>query len=351
MIQIFNKHNSADYKSWNQQHKINLDIYYCDAFLSQEALLNDGEYEIFTCTEESNVFVYPYIKINLGKQHPRYYDITSPYGYCGPYCNDEGLFLKAEELFIEHTRSQNVVSEFVRYHYLYNATQQFRHNISNSKNRTIVLLNTSQCWDNIWQSEFSGTNRNLVRKLENEGYMFDIVNYDSHIKEFIKMYYATMSNANAAGYYYFENDFFINLKKSLGDRLFIARVSKEDITYCYSLFFATGKFLTYYLSARNLEYPKIPATNLMLSKAANWAYQNNIAYFNLGGGLTDDEKDPLFRFKSNFSRQKASFYIGKRIHLQDKYNEIVDNWKSANGLEAYNKVKSKLQFYHKANEL
>jgi len=347
---IFTLESINEYKTFLDETNLNLDIYYTPEFLQIDADLHKGIFEVFTFKYRNKVFIYPYIRRSISSKYPGYYDITSPYGYCGPFCNDDNLFLDAEKAFIDYAKAQNIVTEFVRYHYIYNRERYFKVNIENSNNRTLVVLNTSQSLEDIWTKEFSKTNRNLVRKLEKEGYEFQILDYKENYDEFYNIYLETMVNASASSYYFFAKSFFQDLAKKLEDQIFLGTITKDGVTYCSSLFFASGGILTYYLSGRNLNFTKVSATNLLLSKISFWANQNSIQYLNLGGGLSNSREDQLFKFKSNFSTNTTPFFIGKRIHIQSIYNSLIRDWRNDFGSDSYEDVKNVLQFYRLTEE-
>lgn len=344
-VEIYNKDNFKLYLAFLSNKNIFLDIYYYPEFLSVDAEIQKGEYEIFVVQNRTDVFIYPYIK--LGFANPdlnNYFDISSPYGYCGPYCSSPTFFVEAEVLFNKFI-SKNCVTEFVRYHFLYNENLKFSKGISNFQNRTIVTLDLVQSWEDIWSKEYSGTNRNLIRKLEKEGYNYVVTREQEDLNEFVEMYYLTMNNVSADSFYFFDknliNELFLNLK----EKIILTKVEKDGVSYCYSLFLISGNIATYYLSARNLEHSKVPATNFLISKTVEWLLDKNIKKINLGGGLTNNLNDPLFKFKSNFSKSKNDFYIGKRVFNDAIYEDIISLWISIHGQEDYDKRKHILQFY------
>lgn len=344
-INIFNKNNYKLYLSVLSKINNCLDIYYYPEYLEIDAHIQKGEYEIFVVQNDTDIFIYPYIK--LGFTNPdllNYFDISSPYGYCGPYCTDPIFFTEAEIIFNEFM-SKNCVTEFVRYHFLYNENLKFSEGITNFQNRTIVSLNMDQSWETIWTKEYSGTNRNVIRKLEKEGYNYFVTREKDDLNEFIEMYYLTMNNVGAGSFYFFDKKLINELFDNLGEKIILTKVEKNGVSYCYSLFLISGNIATYYLSARNLEHSKVPATNFLLSKTVEWLQNKDINTINLGGGLTNDLNDPLFKFKSNFSKSKNDFYIGKRIFNREIYEDIVNSWISIHGQEDYENRKHILQFY------
>ncbi|MEI6190027.1 MAG: GNAT family N-acetyltransferase, partial [Chitinophagia bacterium] len=119
MIQyIFNKYNAENYCDILKDFNLGLDIYYYPSYLSFDAKIQGGEFEIFVLIENEFIFIYPYIKIGFNiSELKNKFDIISPYGYCGPYSNNPLFFKRAELFFIKYA-SVFCVTEFIRYHYL-----------------------------------------------------------------------------------------------------------------------------------------------------------------------------------------------------------------------------------------
>tara|TARA_B100000886_G_scaffold296523_1_gene223769 strand:+ start:22862 stop:23764 length:903 start_codon:yes stop_codon:yes gene_type:complete len=88
----------------------------------------------------------------------------------------------------------------------------------------------------------------------------------------------------------------------------------------------------YHLSATNDIGRKLNANYLLLNNAINESVQRGINLIHLGGGLTNKDDDPLFRFKSKFANLLFDYRIGLSIHnekLFTKYrntqsNKIID---------------------------
>lgn len=346
----FNLHiyNQETIVSLSEQEKTilrTLDIYYQPEYLICDEAIQGGKYELAIAISGNDYWVYPYIVIPI-KNTP-YFDLISPYGYGGPTTNNLEFGKKAELFFVEEIRKRkNVITELVRYHYLYNQSSLFEQDIQNIHNRNVVVLHTDTDED-LWISQFSGTTRNLVRKLEKEGYEWrEKVFEKADIADFKLSYYANMKHTNAADFYFFDDSFFQQLVDQLGDKIHIAYVEKEGIVFASALFFISGGIVSYYLSARNLDYPKVPGSNLLLSKMSLWAQDNHLKLVNFGGGLSLSEADFLFKFKRNFSKDTLKFYIGKRIHQPAIYEELKEKYIQEKGMEAYEKVKHLLQFYY-----
>ena len=123
------------------------------------------------------------------------------------------------------------------------------------------------------------------------------------------------------------------------------KITKNGVTYSSALFFLGGGIITYYLSARYFEFAKIASTNLLLSKTAAWAREQGFKNFNFGGGSSSDQHNSLFKFKTNFAKYTVPFFIGKRIHNMEVYEELRSRYIDQHGAEVYEQVKHFLQFY------
>jgi lipid II:glycine glycyltransferase (peptidoglycan interpeptide bridge formation enzyme) len=272
--------------------------------------------------------------------------LKSPYGYAGPISNNKEYFQQSELFFLKYIRSKNnIVSEFVRYHYLFSKSNKFEIEIKNEFNRNIISLKLNRKWEDIFVNEFSSTARNLIRKSDKEGYVFNIDHEFNNYNEFIELYRSNMNYVNATEFYYFTDHFFNQLKNKLKNKLILANVSKNGIIYCSSLFFIDSGIITYYLSGRNTEVKNTATNYTILAYMIKWGIENNYMIFNLGGGRTTHENDNLFAFKSHFSKSVESYFTGKRIHLNSVYNELKLDYIQKNGEEKFSAIKNILQFY------
>lgn len=342
-IKFFNKETILFFEKEFEFVLSELDIYFQPSFLKCDAEMQKGEFEIAVVQTENNLWIYPYILVPI--ERTELFDITSPYGYCGPFSIDSSVNLDAEKLLLENLIARgNVVTEFIRYHY--DPVLHFTEKCTNLLNRRIVLTDVSQTSEHIWEKQFSGTNRNIVRKLKKEGFEYAISDFVNDDVSFFQAFYnETMKNAQATDFYYFDEAFYLQLIRELGPKIKLAKVYKEGIVYASALFFVSGKYVTYYLSARNLDFPKVSASNLLLSETIFWANENQYEVVNLGGGLSLNEDDRLFKFKSNFGIKYADFYIGKRILNDEKYAQLQADFIQKNGEEKFNSVRHILQFY------
>ena len=91
-----------------------------------------------------------------------------------------------------------------------------------------------------------------------------------------------------------------------------------------------GKYAHYHLSGRLKEYSNLAANNLILDQAIELAREKGVQFFHFGGGNTNDADDPLFKFKTNFSKTYSEFYIGKKVINHSVYEQICSIWEKEN---------------------
>ena len=107
--------------------------------------------------------------------------------------------------------------------------------------------------------------------------------------------------------------------------LFFNIYNHDNELVCASIFFHYGDYFHYHLSGRSAKADN-SVNNYLIDSAAVFAQDKGAKYFHLGGGRSKSEDDSLLKFKNSFSKQTLPFYIGKKIHNQEIYNEVVQQW-------------------------
>ena len=250
-----------------------------------------------------------------------YFDFSTPYGYGGWLVEGNettNLFSKYESW----CRKNGIISEFVRFHpvienqFLCESAYDV---IKLGKTVCLDLTSPDVVWANI-----TSKNRNMIRKAKKNGITIYMGRYPEIFKEFREIYNRTMDKDNANEYYYFEPDFYDSVLNDLPEnaQIFFAEYEGKIIAASIMLI-ANGK-MNYHLSGSISEFSKLAPSNLLLYKAALWGCANGCKTLYLGGGVGSGE-DSLFKFKKAFNRKDddKSFYIGKKIFLVEKYEELL----------------------------
>ena len=306
------------------------DIYFTPEYYSLYQDYGDGEAQFFSFEKDGNIALYPFLKnpiLPLGYVLDReYYDIQGAYGYNGLIATTDNVCFINDfwKEFDAYCQENDIIAEFMRFHPLLNNQKLASPKMKTFFSRHTIALDLSLSLDEIWTQQFSSKNRNMIRKAEKEG--VTIVESDDY-ETFRKLYDSTMTNLNAENYYFFPQSYYDEYKASFKDNSILCFAMLDGKVIAGSMFMFSENYAHYHLSARDREYSKYAANNLILWYGIQKAKERGCKWFHFGGGTTGDENDSLLLFKQNFSKTKTEFWIGKRVHNQAVYDRIVEQWK------------------------
>ena len=289
--------------------------------------------------------MYPFLRnsiTTLGyKLDKEYYDIQGAYGYNGLISStDDKAFISAFwESFDVWCQDNDVVAEFMRFHPLLNNQRLASPSMRTFFSRHTVALDLSD--DDIWMHQICSKNRNMIRKAEKEG--VTIVESDDY-ETFRRLYDGTMSDLHAESFYFFPQSYYEEYKQTFKNKSLLCLAMLNGKVIAGSMFMFSDDYAHYHLSARDREYSKYAANNLILWHGIQKAKERGCKWFHFGGGTTGDDNDSLLKFKKEFSKTLCEFWIGKRVHNQAVYDQIVEQWKS-NYPGSYEQNKDKLLGY------
>ncbi len=308
------------------------DVYYLYGYTKAFQLHGDGDPILFYYVDKYIRAINVVMKRDIEKdtnfrgliQSNTTFDITTPYGYGGFLIEgdvNETSIKKLNDEYSSYCRSENIVSEFVRFHpVLKNSitNKQLYKVVDFSSTITLQLRSKNEIWN-----EMSGKNRNVIRKAIKSGVKTYWGRSTELIDSFIPLYNATMKNDNAVQYYYFNREFYESIIEDLKyNSMFFYSVYEGKVISIAIILLANGN-MHYHLSASDKDYSSLAATNLLLCEAASWGCDNGFTTFHLGGGLGSKE-DNLYKFKKAFNKNSDTYFsIGKKIFDQDKYNELL----------------------------
>lgn len=180
--------------------------------------------------------------------------------------------------------------------------------------------------------------RTAVRKAVKHGVRVEWWDSARFMKLFPALYYSAMTELNASPFYYFNPEYLSKLIYWPHSCLAAATVDQDLIAA--AIFLVNGDIMEYHLSASTQQGKNLCAANLILHKAGLLARQLGCRRLYLGGGTDNKPDNSLLFFKAGFSRQQASFKIGKRIHLPDQYEGMKKDW-----LAGQRKLPPRVLFY------
>lgn len=259
-----------------------------------------------------------------------YFDIITPYGYGGQMIErcasgrEAELIALFNQAFERYCKQENIVSYFARFHPFADngpAFQAFFDEVTPIRNVISMDLGLDRVTDNLTSKARyhyrSALDRNVSVRLETA---------ESGLDEFIDMYYAQMDSKHAKDYYFFSREYFEYLFERFPQNMLLLSAQAEDQNIFFTLILAYGDIAYSHLTCRKPGFSYYKANYAGNIAAAEAAKARGCKYFMLGGGLSSDEKDPLYVFKKQFSKEEPRlFYIGKRIFDRDTYEALCCN--------------------------
>lgn len=281
---------------------------------------DDGELRITYVLMVSDIADFKPLSNLLEKNE--YYDCETPYGYGGPLFDGRitecGLQNFCSELY-EWAKSNNVVSQFIRFHPVLKNYQPIEREFNVINMKKTVCMDTSSTA--LICNNMDRKNRNIIRKAKKSGISI-IHDKGENIDEFIKLYSETMDRNSADSYYYFGREYYDYLIQSMSNNLEVFYAVYDSSIIAGSIFFHNENQMHYHLSGSLSDYRNLGATNYLLYEAAKWAAKHHISSLHLGGGVGIE--DSLYNFKKQFNKiSNTDFCIGGNIFLPGVADYLV----------------------------
>ncbi len=329
------------------------DIYFHPDYVSLNCNKYNSEGFLFYNIDGDKIWINPFIKIKIPSffevNDKSFYDLETAYGYGGPISNvlDPRFISLSNKIFMEWTNNNNIVSEFVRFHPLFDTKIYTDSNIEILDDRVTCSLELNKV--NQEYSPFKSKIKNMLKRAKKET-KFYISKERKHFSQFKKLYLNLMLDKNAEKETFFSKSYFAKLFDLILKNGFMSII--EDLQ---GNIIAIGVFLNgkeschYHLSAsKNYKLPGI--NNLLIYNAAIYAKKKNLNILHLGGGNLNNPKDNLFKFKNSMSTQNHIYNIGKRINNPALYKKFKNAWKKKYPI-LYEKYSKRLLCYHINTEI
>lgn len=308
-----------------------MDIYFTPAWGTVNQFIEEGIAKIFECRTEygiiKNQFILRDITQSIDGKH--FYDISSPYGYGGPYIVEcdadkkEELVRVYEKQFSAYCQKNDIVSEFIRFHPIVQNALDFKELYQAQYDRHTV--GTDLTCDDPIQMEFSKSARKYIRRAIKTGITWDVIEAPDDVSEFVGIYYSTMDRDKATGFYYFPKEYFEECVRLFGERIILVRAIYE------SKVIAEGFYITYentihaHLSGTLKEYIHLSPAYMIKYATAVWGKEHGYKLIHYGGGTSNDPENSLFQFKCKFTKETLfDFYVGKKIWNPEIYQRLVN---------------------------
>ncbi|ANU19991.1 GNAT family N-acetyltransferase [Planococcus plakortidis] len=267
----------------------------------------------------------------------RWYDAITPYGYGGPRiircatgCHSD-LVTDFELAFREYCKDQRIVSEFVRFHPIFDNARDFSNCYEVTFQRETVGT-TLAGFDDPVASEFSKSARKTLRRALNAGVTCRITVAPGDLQRFKEIYYETMSRVHADAYYFFDDDYFDNCLLKFADKIVLAEAIYEGQVIAAELHFLYEGIMHTHLSGTVHDFHQLSPIYVLQYGAVRWGKENGVKLIHTGGGRTNDAEDPLYKFKKKFGQHTGfRFYTGRKIWNAEIYGELCKKSRATAG--------------------
>lgn len=306
------------------------DVYFTPEYYSLYQNYGDGEAQCFVFEKEGNIALYPFLKnpiTSLGYELDKeYYDIQGAYGYNGLIASTDKAEFIAEfwKEFDVWCQDNDIVAEFMRFHPLLKNYKLGEGHFKLIHDRNTVYLDLFQTEEEIFQG-FEKSTRKHILKAEKTIEIRPAERTEENVEVFNRIYRENMEHVHSIPYLFFSLEHFRNMFQQDNIEFFIAYQGDTPIA-CYSGL-VSPMYYGNYLRASLTEYNKTGVNTLMYWSMIKSAKAHGCHYVHFGGGTSGDPENSLLKYKMNFSQTLSEFWIGKKVHNQAVYDQIVAQWK------------------------
>jgi hypothetical protein len=341
----------TDKTTWN--NKLNtffpdFHLHYLYDYHDLMASNGDGDPVLFLYTENTNVFLHTFLKkriSNIGKAViENQFDIRSVFGYTGPISNstDEDFNASAYKTFSKWCYDANIIAELIRFNpILKNQIVLQNSDVEIVKLKPYTYLDLSLS-EEILFKRISKRTQKYFKKAKREYDSYLQVSKDiDNLKEFFQLYKTHMEKIGTESYYFFSDTYYNKLADFVNNYGFLlfARIDGKIVAGIIQLFCNNTAYPHH--AARDFNFKESSVIyKYILWRSIIKAKEENMKTCLLGGGVTNELNDPLLQFKMVFNPVVNHFFLGKKVHHQDAYQRICNQWESE-----YPKLKLKYSTY------
>ena len=309
------------------------DIYYTPEYYSLYENYGDGKAMCFVFEKDGDIALYPFLinSVNaLGYDLDKeYYDIQGAYGYNGVVSSSyKGSFIK--EFFKEFNSfctDINIIAEFSRTNPLINNSEFFNDKYSSLFDRKTVYFDLKEEEENVFNNLQHSTKRQIRRATNRFGLELKVYNkMPSDVDDLIAVYNSTMARANAIDYLYFSKEYFYQFANLNNTLIFCAYHENKPVSVIFGMYGVC--YFHGHLAGSLREYMHMSPSSFLYWEMYKYSKAMGQKYLHLGGGDDGTDDNPLLKFKMNFSKHTFDYFIAKRVHNPNIYNEVISQWQT-----------------------
>jgi hypothetical protein len=326
------------------------DVYFYPEYLQAYDHLVDAEACCAVYRKDNAILIYPFLKSTIDiTDDPANtlvsQDIQTPYGYGGPVVNELGeapdFLYEVWSHFSDWCLSEGVVSEFVRFHPLLDNVRWAPMTMNTFLDRLTIPIPLGRYSEELYGTSYYARHRQMLNKAERVGFTFEVLPAENELSWFFPLYEETQDFLQAADDVRFGEHYFKSLIEGFGSRAWLGVVKLSGEIAAAALVLEGKLFLHSHLMGYKRDIQTSGMTNLLYHGIALDGAKRGKTILHMGGGLSSDEKDHLFRFKKSLSPERANFSLGTLCHNQLQYEKLGQHWEVKYGP----RPKNYFQFY------
>lgn len=258
------------------------------------------------------------------------FDLTSPYGYGGPFAwgsPPAEMFWWALD---EWAGQQGVVSLFARLSLFPNQLLPMDGGVHTRAINVVRSLETSE--EDLWM-DYKQKVRKNVKTARKAGLALEVDLTGRRLSDFLDIYHHTMDRRDAAERYYFSDSFFADLIDGLqGGFVFFHALAGEDVISS-ELVLVSADHMYSFLGGTLADKFALRPNDFLKHEAIRWGQQRGKKDFVLGGGY--EGRDGILRYKRSFAPDgDVPFRVFTRVFDPEAYRDLVSarrSWELASG--------------------
>lgn len=251
-------------------------------------------------------------------------DITSPYGYGGPFVwgdvQPTSTAAKFWGAFDSWTRDRGVISEFIRFSLFPKTLLEYP---GNRVGRLVnVVRNLEVSADALWM-DFEHKVRKNVNKARRMGVRIEFDPTGARLESFMKLYQGTMQRRGADARYYFTEEYFNQIVTDMPGQFAFFHALHEDRLVSSELVLVSADNVYSFLGGTYQDAFDLRPNDLLKFEIILWAKQQGKKNFVLGGG--HEGEDGIFKYKLAFAPNgRFPFTVGRRVINEALYQRLVE---------------------------
>jgi len=280
------------------------------------------------------VIVRPISSEPWAKREPRGCDLTTAYGYGGPFAWNitERETMSFWSQFDFWARARGAITEFARLSLFPEQILPFHGEILDRGPSVVRSLNLSD--DELW-ADYEGKVRKNVKRARKEGVEISFDPLGLRLDDFISVYDATMNRREALSQYFFPRSFFESIISDLpGQFVFIHAIAGGKVVSS-DIILLSAENAYFYLGGTLAEAYSMRPNDLLQHENFRYCRDRGLKRCILGGGYRPD--DGVLRFKRSFAPGgDRPFRLGVKTYDRETSARLVERrreWERAQGRE------------------